>query len=104
MERDALLSHGVAFCVHDRLMNSSDSHLAHMCGQCGELLSVYTQPVHKTLGGNHSAGGNKYKNVQYCTLCKSSAFIKPVYLPYVYRYLANELAGMGIKITAKLSE
>ena len=27
MERDALLSHGVAFCLHDRLMNSSDQHV-----------------------------------------------------------------------------
>ena len=43
MERDALLSHGVAFCLHDRLMNCSDSHLAFVCAQCGGLLSVYPQ-------------------------------------------------------------
>lgn len=43
MERDALLSHGVAFCLHDRLMNSSDSHVAYVCSQCGELLPVFAQ-------------------------------------------------------------
>jgi hypothetical protein len=42
MERDALLSHGVAFCLHDRLMNCSDAHLAYVCGKCGGLLSVYS--------------------------------------------------------------
>jgi len=26
----------------------------------------------------------------------------PVALPYVYRYLANELAGMGVKLTLEL--
>ena len=42
MERDALLSHGVAFCLQDRLMNCSDIHLAHVCGQCGGLITVYS--------------------------------------------------------------
>lgn len=45
MERDALLSHGVAFCLQDRLMNCSDSHIAFVCGQCGGFLTVYAQPV-----------------------------------------------------------
>ena len=33
-----------------------------------------------------------------CSLCKSSKGIRSVNLPYIYRYLANELAGMGIKL------
>jgi DNA-directed RNA polymerase I subunit RPA2 len=110
MERDALLSHGVAFCLHDRLMNCSDSHLAYLCNQCGELLSVYAQPLHKIISSSSNpagAGGTNsrlYRSVQYCSICKSSAHIRPVNLPYVYRYLANELAAMGIRITTKLSE
>jgi DNA-directed RNA polymerase I subunit RPA2 len=43
MERDSLLSHGVAFCVQDRLMNCSDSHLAYVCSTCGSLLTVYSR-------------------------------------------------------------
>jgi DNA-directed RNA polymerase I subunit RPA2 len=31
MERDSLLSHGASFLLHDRLMNSSDKHLAYVC-------------------------------------------------------------------------
>ncbi|CAN0419997.1 unnamed protein product, partial [Ectocarpus sp. 12 AP-2014] len=40
MERDALLSHGAAFLLHDRLMNCSDRHVAHVCSSCGSLLST----------------------------------------------------------------
>ena len=102
MERDALLSHGVAFCLHDRLMNCSDSHLAHVCGTCGGLLEV------AALGSNaFKTGGqaqNRSKWTQYCYTCKSSEGVRPIHLPYVYRYLTNELAGMGVKLSLKLSD
>jgi DNA-directed RNA polymerase beta subunit len=50
MERDALLSHGVAFCLQDRLMNCSDSHIAFVCKKCGGFLSVYAQPLKNQAG------------------------------------------------------
>lgn len=98
MERDALLSHGVAFCLQDRLMNCSDSHLAYVCNLCGGLISVYNHVLKKLQNGNRVVQG------QYCSICKTSSGIKPINLPFVYRYLVNELAGMGIKMTTKLSE
>lgn len=109
MERDALLSHGVAFCLQDRLMNCSDSHLAFVCAQCGGFLSVMsdnaadsllTEGVQREL----SRGGKRHGLRQTCSQCKSSKSVKAIYLPYVFRYLANELAGMGIKITLTLGD
>ncbi len=50
MERDALLSHGVAFCLQDRLMNCSDSHVAFVCSQCGNLLSIFAQSIKNSIG------------------------------------------------------
>jgi DNA-directed RNA polymerase beta subunit len=41
---------------------------------------------------------------QSCNQCKSDEFVRPVYLPYVFRYLTNELAGMGIKLTMEIKE
>ena len=55
MERDALLSHGVAFCLHDRLMLSSDCHVASVCGKCGALLGV--QPKSPTSFTQAQSGG-----------------------------------------------
>ncbi|KAI1921534.1 DNA-directed RNA polymerase I subunit RPA2 [Ophidiomyces ophidiicola] len=40
MERDALLAHGAAFLLQDRLMNCSDSTRAWICRTCGSFLST----------------------------------------------------------------
>ena len=121
MERDALLSHGVAFCLHDRfartffitilcshslvnfllfplpifcfnrLMNCSDNHLAYVCSSCGGLLSVYSQQQDEAntvgLGG---ASLRRYRS-ETCSTCQSATNVKPVYLPYVYRYIRTYL-------------
>jgi DNA-directed RNA polymerase I subunit RPA2 len=106
MERDALLSHGVSFCVRDRLMNCSDAHIAYVCGECGGLLNVMAQVAKNELGGVHGLGGTKgsFQKKQTCRTCQSSKSVRPIQLPYVFRYLANELAGMGIKMSMKLTE
>jgi len=35
MERDSLISHGVAFCIQDRLLNCSDLSDGVICNKCG---------------------------------------------------------------------
>ena len=106
MERDALLSHGVSFCLHDRLMNSSDSHLAYVCADCGELLPVRaTKRSSDIVAVAHKAFHEvSSRATQTCINCNSSTGVRSIHLPYIYRYLCNELAGMGIKISLKLSD
>ena len=112
MERDALLAHGVSFCVHDRLMNCSDKHVAYVCGNCGSMLTVTaTTRRSDTIAGAYLGGGGGLRSSgrQTCKLCqsipgKAGKDVQPVYLPYVYRYLTNELAAMGIKVSLKLSD
>lgn len=109
MERDALLSHGVSFCLQDRLMNCSDTHLAHVCGRCGNLLTVYQQPVAQSssigVTSQHIASaGLRTPWRQTCTFCKSSDDVRALDLPYVFRYLTNELAGMGVRLALRLSD
>jgi DNA-directed RNA polymerase I subunit RPA2 len=114
MERDALLSHGVAFCVHDRLMNCSDIHVAYVCGDCGSFLDVYSsvagkkgEVVASSAGGKRSsgagaAGGGGRQRKQVCHRCNRSSSVRAVYLPYIFRFLSNELAGMGIHLALGL--
>lgn len=40
MERDALLAHGAAFLLQDRLMNCSDAQRAWICRACGSFVST----------------------------------------------------------------
>lgn len=131
MERDALLSHGAAFLLHDRLMNCSDRHVAHVCSTCGSLLSTSARRGAVATagqsaaaaaaaardgggggGGEGGSGGGDSGGIR-CITCPvidgpegsvgGGGKVVSVAMPYVFRYLANELAGMGIKLTLKTS-
>lgn len=41
MERDALISHGLAFALHERLFLSSDYSEGYICSGCGSILAGY---------------------------------------------------------------
>ncbi len=41
MERDALLAHGLAFTLKDRLLDCSDAAEGYVCTKCGSLISTY---------------------------------------------------------------
>lgn len=84
MERDSLLAHGTAFLAQDRLLNCSDRHVAYIC--CGSLLSVCRDKKN-----------SRSKTVMTCKLCGKSNSWKAVAVPFVLRYLVNELAAMGIQ-------
>ncbi|XP_038607408.1 DNA-directed RNA polymerase I subunit RPA2 [Tachyglossus aculeatus] len=92
MERDALLAHGTSFLLHDRLFNCSDRSVAHVCVQCGSLLS----PLLEKPPPSWSAMRNRKYN---CTMCRRSDTIDTVSVPYVFRYFVAELAAMNIRVT-----
>lgn len=103
MERDSLLAHGCAFLLHDRLMNCSDKHIAVVCTACGSLLSTLTQRSSvESAGQAEIATYLQAKNQWTCATCKSGDACEAVAMPYVFRYLVNELAGMNIKLTLAL--
>ncbi|KAL6977160.1 DNA-directed RNA polymerase I subunit RPA2 [Sarracenia purpurea var. burkii] len=104
MERDALLAHGAAYLLHDRLHTCSDHHIADVCSLCGSILTtslIHPQKrVVREIGG--LPPGRAHKKVT-CMACQTSKGMETVAMPYVFRYLAAELAAMNIKMTLKLS-
>lgn len=120
MERDSLLSHGTAFLLHDRLMNCSDRHTAHVCGGCGNMLSTCVRPSTVGAAGQEAdlsrsvaSAVSQGMSELHCLTCDKAAAegdsgtpptsqVHAVAMPYVFRYLANELAGMNIKMTLSL--
>lgn len=116
MERDSLLSHGTAFLLHDRLLNCSDRHVAYACGRCGDLLATTTERnMVRSTGQGASEAKHKARLRVVCKnancqeeaakgVCANDESVAPVVIPYVYRYLANELAGMNIKMNFKIKE
>lgn len=110
MERDSLLAHGAAYLLHDRLHTCSDYHIADVCSLCGSMLTTtFIQPQKRPvrqIGGlppGRAPPGRAAKKVT-CHACQTSRGMETVAMPYVFRYLAAELAAMNIKMTLKLTD
>ncbi|KAH7555821.1 DNA-directed RNA polymerase I polypeptide 2 [Bipolaris maydis] len=114
MERDALLAHGTAFLLQDRLMNCSDYTKAAVCRTCGSFLS--TTPTVSEYGRKKDRNG---KDVTIrCRRCAKLADsndndvwmdaqglrysggedVAIVAVPGVLKYLDVELSSMGIRL------
>ncbi len=99
MERDSLLAHGAAFCLNDRLLKCSDYSEGYVCRKCGSIISCYLNREILKNQKQVASGLDKYvvNEKVYCRVCDDYDCRK-VALPYVLRYLTNELAAMNIKI------
>ncbi|KAK9412123.1 DNA-directed RNA polymerase I subunit RPA2 [Crotalus adamanteus] len=90
MERDALLAHGTSFLLHDRLFNCSDRSVAHVCVDCGSLLS----PLLKAPPSWSTMRARQY----VCASCDQSSTIETIAVPYVFRCFVAELAAINVKV------
>ena len=113
MERDALLAHGCAFLLQDRLMNCSDYCRQWVCRKCGSFLS--TTP---TVGikGRRGGRGTGIVRCRRCARKLEADYEGEVWedgqgtkwtggddttvvaIPGVLRYLDVELSAMGVKM------
>jgi len=119
MERDALLAHGTAFLLQDRLLNCSDYTKAWICRQCGSFLA--TQPTVNEYGRRSRGLGAGMVRCRRCSKKSSGLDAKTecwedgqgekwvggqdvtvVAVPGVLRYLDVELAAMGVRMKFKI--
>ncbi|KAG5436926.1 hypothetical protein PCANB_001336 [Pneumocystis canis] len=113
MERDSIIAHGTAYILQDRLMNCSDYTQSWICKICGSILSLISSIT--AIGT-----GNTFSSNIRCCLCASEATgfennndiwqdstgrkfkggdnIGIIALPYVFKYLATELAAINIRL------
>eukprot|EP00826_Nyctotherus_ovalis_P054250 TRINITY_DN7093_c0_g2_i9.p1 TRINITY_DN7093_c0_g2~~TRINITY_DN7093_c0_g2_i9.p1 ORF type:complete len:517 (-),score=141.83 TRINITY_DN7093_c0_g2_i9:25-1443(-) len=100
MERDALLAYGAAYCLHDRLLTSSDYSEGYVCEGCGGILGCYRRVDVQLQGTVYDKDTEKIRTEQemVCKMCGPNGKCQKVAMPYVFRLLANELAAMNIKL------
>ncbi|KAJ4297235.1 DNA-directed RNA polymerase I subunit RPA2 [Collariella sp. IMI 366227] len=119
MERDALLAHGTAFLLQDRLLNCSDYSKSWICRDCGSFLAV--QPtVSPFIGKRKQVGTVRCRNcaqrldqMEELNLMKLDGEIwedgqgvqwiggentTMVVVPGALKFLDVELAAMGVKL------
>ena len=107
MERDSLLAHGAAYLLHDRLHACSDRHVADVCSRCGSLLApACALRVAGNAGGLDAvgAGVGAAGTKGVCRVCNTGACVERVALPFVFKYLASELAAMNIRVGLEIGE
>lgn len=112
MERDALIGHGTAFLLQDRLLNCSDYTQSNLCKECGSLLTtqlsvprIGSAPVvrcrncaEKVLTMFNPEDEGKVWEDGNGKRFKGGDQIATVAVPYVLKYLDSELAAMGIRM------
>ncbi|CAN6674688.1 DNA-directed RNA polymerase I subunit Rpa135p [Trichomonascus vanleenenianus] len=113
MERDAFIGHGTAFLLQDRLLNCSDYTQAHLCKQCGSILTTQTSVPRvgtaavircrrcaRKVGHGNSAIVNTTDTWEdgLGTRFQGGDKIATVAIPFVLKYLDSELSAMGIRM------
>lgn len=114
MERDALLAHGTAFLLQDRLFNCSDYTKATLCRGCGSFLSTtptVNEFTRKKRGGALTVRCRRCARLADSTAPKSDVWsdgqgiryqggddVTVVAVPGVLKYLDVELASMGVRL------
>lgn len=99
MERDAILAHGAALFLKDRLLDNSDKFIVQVCRICGFL-----------------ACKQKETTIRFCIYCNneaskklgytvedhySSDSITQIIIPYAFKLLLNEMLAMGVRMSIR---
>ncbi|MDD2840723.1 MAG: hypothetical protein PHY80_06480, partial [Rickettsiales bacterium] len=78
MEGDALIGHGAAMLLHEKLIDSADELEVHVCSDCGMI-----------------AIDDKIRNRKYCPTC-TNGNIEKIKISYGFKLLLDELKALGV--------
>lgn len=88
MERDALLAHGLAKFLKEKLLDDSDPFTTWVCDKCGLFAQRFDRKENKSIASDD--------DVYWCSSCKNNTDISKVKIPYAFKLFLHELMAMCI--------
>lgn len=88
MERDALIAHGIALFLKERLMECADAYSTYICGKCG----LFARREESRMNESYPTAND----IQFCQLCDNYTDIHKVVIPYAFKLMIQELMAMCI--------
>ena len=88
MERDALLAHGLAKFIKEKLMDNSDPYIVWVCDRCGLFAQRFDRKENKAFAQDD--------DIYYCPACNNHNDISKLRIPYAFKLFLHEMMAMCI--------
>lgn len=88
MERDAIIAHGLAKFLKEKLLDNSDAYVCFVCDRCGLFAQRFDRQENKAYPSND--------DTYHCPACKNYNEISKVRIPYAFKLLLQELMALNI--------
>jgi len=88
MEKDALVAHGMAKFLKERLMDCADIYSTYVCGICGMFARRDDSRTNEPTPNPD--------DVYYCPVCNNYTDIHQIMIPYAFKLMVQELMAMHI--------
>lgn len=88
MERDSMLSHGVARFLKERLMETADAYTVHVCNVCGLFARRMLRKDNKPYVTS--------QDIYWCPSCKNKTDVSKIRIPYAFKLLIQEMLSMNV--------
>jgi DNA-directed RNA polymerase II subunit RPB2 len=88
MERDVLISHGMALFLKERLMDLADDYRVYICDYC-KMFSAFNL-------FDKTPWKKDFKEVHYCKNCDNHYSFTEIQNPFACKLLFQELYSMGM--------
>ena len=88
MERDAMLGHGLAKLIKEKLMDNSDAYTTFVCDVCGLFAQRFDKKDDKAYTSE--------SDIYYCKNCNNFNEISKVRIPYAMKLFMQEITAMCI--------
>ncbi len=88
MERDSILSHGMARFLKERMLETADAYTTHVCEMCG----LFAQRMIRKDNENYATK----KDIYWCPSCKNKTNVAKIRIPYAFKLLIQEMMSMNI--------